>query len=940
MKKALLLLLSAVALVGGVQASPAYPELVVFTQPHSKIQVNIFLQGDEFVHWAETEDGYSLVHADDGSFVYATKDANGNMVPSAFVATNKDMRTLQVEQFLASTPRHLRFSSKQIDKMRAMWNSYDKMKSQPKVMSDVTGEKKFLVVLFAFQDVEFQHSALEFRNLFNQVNYSAHGNNGSVHDYYYEVSQGLFSLQVDVVGPFKGTREMAHYGNTDNGYQDFAKEAVDSAAKYVDFSQYDNDHDGYIDGMHIIFAGFGEEATGNADQIWSHKWNIFSEPEYNNTIINVYSCSPECASGSGGGGVSDNLTKIGVICHELGHVFGAPDYYDTDYGQYGLFSGLGKWDIMSSGSWNRGGACPAQHNPYTKLYIYQWATADTLNDPQQVVMKSSDRANDQFHIVTTSTDGDFFILENRQYNNWDVYLPGHGMLVYHVSPYAHGASVSNSTHPQQLYLLAYTSDTFPNESPLSYGVVDNTSTPYPGTGHRTSLTDYTIPALRPWSHAYNNTPITHISENNLSQRIYFCFKGAEPRLCRFEAEEASDKAVFNFWEAYGDYKVVLVTNTVNSFTEPSGMLRSGDTLANGDIVLYRGNDTCFLHQNLASGDMHYYRLYLVLNDTTYSPYFLSDSASAMECSATPWRYFVASQAAGSTLPGCWYGDAWRITQGSSAFQKLVTFHYQDEGTDTRLILPPFSIDSNKTRQHYVLKISINEFSNNNDTNESFRVWMKAAADTPWKLTFSAIPEDGITTYYVPLYNCSEYTRVAFEIGHPSAFVHFSFDTLQLIQGVLVHSYVEGVGGHLNLEGYNVFPQDTTIRFAFRRDPGYQFYRMFVDGRRVLPIFDTAYDVRTDTEHTLYCTFVRNTGVEEVVESPMSCYPNPTNGLLTVTVGEELLSNAVSLELYDVMGRKVIECKSQSAEVSLSLQHLPKGLYLLKAGSQTRKVVLR
>lgn len=942
MKKALLLLLTAVAFIGGAQASPAFPERIVFTQPHSKIQVNVFLMGDEYVHWAETEEGYTLVHAADGSFVYATKDADGDMVPSAFVATNKEQRTLQVEQFLASTPLHLRFSRRQIDQLRAMWERYGDMQSHTKNMSGVTGEKKFLVVLFAFQDVSFSHSALEFRNLFNQVNYSANGNNGSVHDYYYEVSQGLFSLQVDVVGPFRGTREMAHYGNTDYGYQDFANEAVDSAAKYVDFSQYDNDHDGYIDGMHIIFAGYGEEATGNADQIWSHKWNIFSEPVHNNTVINVYSCSPECTSGSSSS--SGNLTKIGVICHELGHVFGAPDYYDTDYSSGGSFDGLGKWDIMSSGSWNGGGACPAQHNPYTKLFIYHWATADTLDNPRQVVMKSSEKANDQFHIVTTSTYGDFFILENRQQNNWDAYVPGHGMLVYHISPYVQGASVNNAGHPQQAYLLTYTSDTFPNENPSSYGNTDLPSTPWPGTGYRTSLTDYTTPALRPWSHAYNNTPVTHISENSASQQIYFCFKGAEPRMCRFGAEGVSDNTVLCSWDAYGDYKVLLVANTVDSFTVPTRLTQVGDTLEGGDVVLYRGRDTSFLHQHQVNDEVHYYRLYLILNDTTYSPYFLEDSASTMECSATPWRYFAASQAAaqtsGSTLPDCWYGSSWHFAQGGHASRTSVVYQYQGEGTNTWLSLPPFSIDTNRTRQHFVLKISLSEFANGSDTNECFRVWEKSAVDTPWKPVFSARPEDGVSTYYVPIYNCSRYTRVAFEIVNPGASVHFSFDTLQLLPGVLIHSYVEGTGGHLNMEGYNVFPQDTVIRFAVRRSPGYQFYRMYLDGRRVLLIFDTAYDVHTDMMHTLYCTFARNTGVEEVSTGELDCYPNPTNGVLHVTVGEELLSKAVTLELYDAQGRKVLERKPQSAEVSLSLRHLPKGLYLLKTGTVTRKIVLR
>lgn len=943
MKNVVLLLLASVALSWGAMASPAYPELITFNQPHSELQVNIFLKGDEYVHWAETEDGYSLLHADDGTFVFATKDGDGNMVPSAFVATNKGERTLQVEQFLMETPRHLRFSGKQIEQMKALWKDCSATQSGSKTMSDVIGEKRFLVVLFASNDVAFSHTAREFRNLFNQVNYSANGNNGSVHDYYSEVSQGLFSLQVDVVGPFTGKQEMAHYGNTTTGYQDFANEAVDSAAKYVNFAQYDNDHDGYIDGMHIIFAGYGEEATGNADQIWSHKWNIFAEPVHDSTIINIYSCSPECASD---GGMGNNLTKIGVICHELGHVFGAPDYYDTDYAESGgQFNGLGQWDIMSGGSWNRGGACPAQHNAYTKIFIYHWATADTLDAPRQVVMQSSDKVNDQFHLVTTSTDGDFFILENRQRNNWDAYVPGHGMLVYHVSPAAYGANVDNRGHPQQLYLLCQTADTFPNDNVLSYGVTDNASTPYPGAGFRTSLTDYTTPALRPWSKACNNTPVTHISENNVSQEIFLCFKDVAPQLCRFDASGASNEAIISTWKGYGNYKVLLVANTSNAFTAPTGMLHKGDTLTNGDVVVYKGNDTSYLHEGLEDGVVYYYRLYLLLGDTTYSPHTLCDSASVNACAATPWRAVIASEAAvhtaEGTLPDCWSGNSWQLGRNGSSFQASFIFQYQGAGSDTRLLLPPFSIDTDQSRQHFVLKVSFNEFVNNSDSNECFRVWLKSAPDATWELAFHAYPEEGVNAFYVPLYGCSAYTQLAFDMGHPDTFVRFAFDTLQLVPGLLVHSYVEGVGGHLNIEGYNVFPPDTVIRFAIRRDPGYSFYMMYCDGVRVLPVFDTAYDVRTNQAHTLYATFIRNTDVaEEVLQGQLSCYPNPTGDLLAVTMGEELLVSSATLQLYDAMGRKVLEVKPQGAATTLSLRHLSKGLYLLKAGIVTRMIMLR
>ena len=128
-------------------AVPAYPERIVFTQPNSETRVTIFLKGDERVHWAETVDGYSLLHSDDGSLVYAYRNAKGDMVASDIVATEIDARDGETLKFLKSTPKHLRFSQSQVDAMLSIWKQVENAKSGPKTMSNVTGHKKFLVIL-------------------------------------------------------------------------------------------------------------------------------------------------------------------------------------------------------------------------------------------------------------------------------------------------------------------------------------------------------------------------------------------------------------------------------------------------------------------------------------------------------------------------------------------------------------------------------------------------------------------------------------------------------------------------------------------------------------------------------------------------------------------------------------------------------------------------
>jgi M6 family metalloprotease-like protein len=123
--------------------------------------------------------------------------------------------------------------------------------------------------------------------------------------------------------------------------------------------------------------------------------------------INKYSCSAELRGNSG-----TNISTIGVICHEFGHVCGAPDYYDTDYGTGGQYTGTGNWDLMAGGSWNginAAGDCPAHVNGYQK-WLYGWANPVLLSVQQQVtVFKHA--FNDDFIILPQLLQVNFFIVK-------------------------------------------------------------------------------------------------------------------------------------------------------------------------------------------------------------------------------------------------------------------------------------------------------------------------------------------------------------------------------------------------------------------------------------------------------------------------------------------------------------------------------------------------
>lgn len=58
---------------------------------------------------------------------------------------------------------------------------------------------------------------------------------------------------------------MAYYGSNGYGGSDtnpyaLFLEAMEHAVREIDLQDYDADGDGYVDNVHIVFAGYGEEA--------------------------------------------------------------------------------------------------------------------------------------------------------------------------------------------------------------------------------------------------------------------------------------------------------------------------------------------------------------------------------------------------------------------------------------------------------------------------------------------------------------------------------------------------------------------------------------------------------------------------------------------------------------------------------------------------------
>jgi immune inhibitor A len=277
------------------------------------------------------------------------------------------------------------------------------------------GTRRALVLLVDFKDNPASEDGDHFREmLFSRGSYPT----GSLSDYYYEASYQQLKIVGDVSGWYRAPQPYSYYAGTKYGFGSYPRNAyklvedvVDLASGDVNFAKYDTDGDGEVDALFVVHAGRGAEATGKITDIWSHMSSITPRKK-NGVKVTRYSMEPEDG-------------KIGVFCHELGHVLGLPDLYDYDMDS----AGTGWWDLMAGGSWNNSGLTPAHPIAWCKVRL-GWVKPIGAQSLQKITLRPSTAHPDIYRLGPEGKE--YFLIENRQRAGFDGSLPGEGLLVMHV----------------------------------------------------------------------------------------------------------------------------------------------------------------------------------------------------------------------------------------------------------------------------------------------------------------------------------------------------------------------------------------------------------------------------------------------------------------------------------------------------------------------------
>lgn len=524
----------------GAMAVPAKRVPTVVTQPDGT-QLTIVLTGDESFHCYRTLDGVALAQRADGGYCYAVLDGE-ILKAGTMLAHNLEVRDSEERNYIiksvATSDQLSEFASQRLalrNELRVERMNSRMAKAPAKVgeMGSVTGQRKGLVLLVNFKDKSMRSNNTReaFDDMFNKEGYTGNGNNGSVHDYFYDQSYGKFDLTFDVIGPVTVSERMSYYGGnnylgSDSNPAAMVYEACKLADDEVNFADYDWDGDGEVDQVFVIYAGYSEAVGASSDCIWPHEWTLTSANlrlTLDGVKINTYGCSSELTGTSG-----TKMDGIGTACHEFSHCMGLPDLYDTS--DTGTNYGMDIWSLMDYGCYGGDGYRPVGYTSYERM-VSGWLEPTVLNEPATITgMKSLMDKEEAYIIYNDKYDAEYFLLENRQLTNWDKSLPNSGMLVIHVDydAISWASNVVNNTKNRQRCMVIAADNSYYGKNSFS---ADNTDgDPYPGTSGNTQLTDTSKPAAALYRYntdgrKFMGKPITNIAEDYKTGDVSFDFMG-------------------------------------------------------------------------------------------------------------------------------------------------------------------------------------------------------------------------------------------------------------------------------------------------------------------------------------------------------------------------------------------------------------------------------
>lgn len=512
-KKPVLLIMALALLYSSLYAVPLNGNLVPVDLPDGS-SVSVKMYGSEYYVRMESPEGYTLVNGKDGWLYYAILSADSTeLLPDTIRYIERKSSFSQAQDIIPSgKQKQLKLNEKGLNKKikegkekltvkkkinvqfasssGVSLSSGDGSISEPKKSSRTCiGQVRGLTMLVDFPAVPATIEFDQINNLLNQRGYTGYGNNGSVRDYFYDVSGGKLDYTNEVTAYYRTKYEKKYYA--DNGGDLLVLEALQNLIDNgYDFSNLTLDEDGNIRALNLMYAGEPIYNTG------LHPHASFFE--HIKVTGEIYAQSYE---------LSDISSKphIGTFVHENGHslLFWGDLYGDR---------GVGMYCLMGSGSKCDDGRNPMVPNPYN-CYRAGWLTIiDITNAASGTRYYHDANSLTAYRYSNSSKPSEYFLIESRIKAGRNSEIVDSGLIIWHIEEIYFGYDVD----PYYALVTVEQADGLNHlEQAINWGMDGDLF----HDGYKNEFNDLTVPSANWWNGSNSALSINAISA--ISPRMSF-----------------------------------------------------------------------------------------------------------------------------------------------------------------------------------------------------------------------------------------------------------------------------------------------------------------------------------------------------------------------------------------------------------------------------------
>ncbi len=477
-------------------ATPAKPEPFTHVQSDGTT-VTLVMGGGEFNHSLMTLDGLTVGRDTNGNYCYK---AAGSL--SDVLAHDAGHRGIEETAFISAYRSQMTLGAGRSRLPR-------REEENPTPQVPTLGSPRIPIILVNYTDIQFvdENPVNTFENQFNLMEYSC------LH-YFESQSRGKFSPRFDILGPVNLPQDRAFYGANKYVYGQEVDTQLGTmiydacmGLPDVDFSNYDNDDDGYVDVVVVLFAGVGEAQAWRTvpESVWPCQWDMQESLDWgcstvgpfelNGVTIDKYAVFNEL---EGNNNYSTTIDGVGTFCHEFGHCLGLPDFYSTVGG--GIY-GMNAWDIMDVGCYLDNAHRPCGYTSYERHFMGWMDIIEPEENTQYFMLPLNTDDGTAVKVTNDANPDEYYLLDYRVKTDWDEFLPAEGIMILHVdydkTAWDENTPNNDRNHPRMSLI--------PADNALSSYSNRNDLWPQ---GDLDSLTNNSTPPAMVYTGGFMNKPIT------------------------------------------------------------------------------------------------------------------------------------------------------------------------------------------------------------------------------------------------------------------------------------------------------------------------------------------------------------------------------------------------------------------------------------------------